>query len=205
MGLFGPSKFENAMRSVEDAKIFFERFKKVFVDNISIKKENGSNYGFNTVFSMNNSSCFFTDKITDEIFHIFKNDPTNKITDDRLRFKYVTQLFDFYPCDIADDGNALFQAATNNFTGGFPAPYLLKCSIVKSNTQLILKAGGFAKIEQVCNEFYAVLNRSFQIVEEYKSSVFNNNYEALYRELLPIYYKGKGAITWFNYLNKIQG
>ncbi len=197
MGLFGTSKFEQAQRYIDDVEVFYERMVAIFKKNINTRylgaERSHSSWTFN--------------HICDDI------DIYGRKTKDEYFFKDVDSLFSNYPAPIAEDHeivNKYFLQQLGNLNHYNRPKYMFPSAIHtdanwrKSYTLLVIKPGCFLEIDKVCKDFFEMMDNAFSIVNDYRQRLFNSDYQELYLRLLPLYYRGKGAIIWFNYLNKIE-
>lgn len=192
MGLFGISKFDQAQRYIDDVEVFYERMVDVFKKNIHTRYT-----GIKHTHSLRPTIFFDSNQGGDKFF-----------------FKEVDSLFSSYP-SVADDYEIVKKYMLEDVGSRvlnryykpkyhFPFAFGEDANSYKSNTLLVIKCGSFSEIDKICKDFFGILDNAFNKANDYKHSFFNNDYQKLYLRLLPIYYRGKGATIWFNYLNKIE-
>lgn len=193
-GLFGPSKSEIMHQRVNDVEVFYERMVKCFKDNISIIDkpkdiENPKN-------KINNQSNLFWDLFGENI-NIQSKDPWRRVI-------YVKDLFELYPKSLLDDKEyvsmemKISSLRLNFLRYGFPQGMLCEPpDKAKQRIYLKVKNNTIADIQRITTDFFQILDDNINIIGKKK-----DKYPQLHMRLVAMYYRTRGAVAWFNYLDK---
>ena len=168
------NNYADAKNSVEATEAYFERFKRLFLDNISLKlKEH--NY--------NASSCGSSGTmriITRDPYHeLRRNGPT--LTKDEF----------FNDWEI-------WKSIKNSSEG---RAYALGCQL---KYRLEVRREEFSTIERSFHDLEEMINRAAKECIRYKDSFLKDEYEAnqLLQRIVKIQTQSQNAIEWFNFLDK---
>ena len=172
-GLFGPSQSEIMHQRVNDVEVFYERMVKCFKDNIKIEYKP---YSF---------------------YERFRKKPW-------LLLVYVKDLFELYPKSLLDDKEYV-SIETNMellrldfLKYGFPQGILCEPPAeAKQRIYLNVNDHAMSDIQRITTDFFQILDDNINIISNKK-----DKYPQLHMRLVAMYYRTRGAVAWFNYLDK---
>lgn len=171
--LFGPSQSEIMHQRVNDVEVFYERMVKCFKDNIKIEDKPYSHYVR------------------------FEKKPW-------LPLIYVKDLFELYPQSLLGDKEYISMEMKMTLLRldflkyGFPQGILCESPAeVKQRIYLKVKNNTIADIQRITTDFFQILDDNIGIVGKKK-----DKYPQLHMRLVAMYYRTRGAVAWFNYLDK---
>ena len=199
MGLFS-SKQDRADEAVENAKLFYERFERSFIHNLSIK------------------DTTIEDRMNNRLFGFYHN---------RRLFELhsISALFDYYPSILLND-NEYNNLHPLLMPYGMPCP-VKYCHLrdrflsgiekgeltveeekesydqIRYRKRLVLEKGAFDIIDNCIRELNTILSNAATAIKEAESGFFTRqNRSDLWKEVMVIEYRCKAAIGWFNFLYK---
>lgn len=181
MGLFGPSKSEILRQRVNDVEVFYERMVKVFKDNIRIKTV--SEYYTRHIHGI----PLYINRIDD----LFKNYPDSLLNDKEYSDFYVQNLTNAV---LSREFGGYQQY---NYVMKYDFPFPRSHENIKSNITLVVNAAAMNSIQQISSDFFQFLNDAIDITNKNKG-----NYPYYHKCLVAMYYRTRGAVAWFNYLDK---
>lgn len=201
MGLFGPSKSERLQQRVSDVEIFYNRLIKFFVSNLELqKKPNNTN-----------------EQMSRSIFSLAKTirDSMQK-SRGYVDLLYVKDLFEYYPDDLLpNDHDAYTSYLSGKYSSSFTMNgfdsfdrYYLGIKLLSrrvdsksAKSEIVIKFSPsiLPKLQEMADDFFSILSDA--IVETAKNQ---QRYPSFHLKLLDMYFSTKGALAWFNYLDKIS-
>ena len=198
MGLFGPSKSERLQQRVSDVEIFYNRLIEFFVINLELQKKPKERSMFSLADIIRNSK------------------PKSFVCADLL---YVKDMFEYYPDDLLPNDNDAYTSYlrgkySSSFTmndlqryGSFEK-YFLGIKLLRrrvdsksAKSEIVMKFNPsiLPKLQEMADDFFSILSDA--IVETAKNQ---QRYPSFHLKLLDMYFSTKGALAWFNYLDKIS-
>lgn len=182
MGLFGPSKRDTLSQRIFDVEIIYERLVEVFRENIRLEEK-----------SEFNRSSMQTFQVKTTVLGLPVSPKLGTIAD----------IFNEYPTSLLGenvmDYTKLMRYANSIGSFKYRFPRSLPESPTKAKERIILKINKNARqdIQQVCSDFFVILNKAMNEINDVK-----NQYPDLHMQLAAMYYRARGAVAWYNHLDK---
>lgn len=172
------NNYSEAKNSVEATEAYFERFKKLFLDNVALKERS--------------NSISQTKNILDTINHYANplNSYENKV---HLR---KDSFFDTW-FSLRD------MKGYHKTCYGQKIPLSTLC---KSQYYLVVKEAMFIEIERSLQDLADMINRSSTECINYKNSFIKDDYYAdqFLQRIATIQAQTQNVIEWFNFLDKVK-
>ena len=173
------NNYSEAKNSVEATEAYFERFKKLFLDNVALKERS--------------NSTLRTENILDTIRNLYENSLNryeNKV--------YLRKAYFFDPWFSLRN-----MKASHKTLYGQKIPLSTIC---KSQYYLVVKETMFIEKERSLPDLTNMLNRASTECINYKNSFIKDEYYAdqFIQRIATIQTQTQNVIEWFNFLDKVK-
>lgn len=115
---------------------------------------------------------------------------------------YVNHMFETYPSSLLGDKNYVSIEISSWNTGNskykFPTGILCEPPAeAKQRIYLNVNNNAMSDIQRITTDFFQILEDNISIIGKKK-----DKYPQLHMRLVAMYYRTRGAVAWFNYLDK---